>query len=760
MKRKKLILLIISLATVLAAVIFAAAYFITQRVSYDATIKTPGLNGPITIQRSKNGTPLIEAHSKEDIYLALGYLHAQDRFIVLEYFRAIATGSISSIIDDDGAKLEKIVNIAGIRSRAEKIAAELEAPYSEMLNAYARGINLIRHQWFHSSISQRDWTSKDVIAILLLREWGHAFLQNRELFFPVPQQKNKWALHEIIPKDLLKAYDESETPSIQLLLEIRRLVEQYIGTFCEGFAFALPAGTSPRELVRSAFSLNSSMNIYPGWYPVKIKFGDINIFGISQAGLPFIFEGNSQNISFYGFNLNTDTQDFFVEKTRDTNGILKYLSAAGWREFKSLREPAFGFENTERHDVVWHTDNGPLLSNLFGKNMESEISISMKYVLPDKSYIISLFDIPFSESIETAVKSVRRVNSLPRVYLFTSSTQTVKTYSGMMPRRPQSAAVLKKGLWNGWQGSLDLSAYQSRDMRKAVTGSSFLQDAPPMLRNYSNINETRYQRLANLLMKQRITITDKKIQKILKDVYSLRAEKFTPEFIKLLQPNPVTSARLTRIYFKEWNFSMERKEVAPLIFERLLYNYISETVSDELPFLKKQIDIHFHLLEDNFHKMLTAKGSMFFDDQYTENIENREAIFDRAFLKTMRWLSRQQGPIMDSWRWGKIHRGHYRIPIEEKTLSSRYIYEINDIALDGSSGTIFNGSSHKDLTPGCSTAVVGILDNRTVKVAVDFAYSVNPMSQFYYGREISPKFHDLTKAANEHKAILVPIEKK
>ena len=115
---------------------------------------------------------------------------------------------------------------------------------------------------------------------------------------------------------------------------------------------------------------------------------------------------------------------------------------------------------------------------------------------------------------------------------------------------------------------------------------------------------------------------------------------------------------------------------------------------------------------------------------------------------------------MDSWRWGNLHRGHYRIPIEEKTLSSRYIYEINDIALNGSSGTIFNGSSLKDLTPGCSTAVAGILDNSMVRVAVDFAYSVNPMSQFYYGREISQDFHDLTKTVNEHKTILLPAEKK
>lgn len=292
--------------------------------------------------------------------------------------------------------------------------------------------------------------------------------------------------------------------------------------------------------------------------------------------------------------------------------------------------------------------------------------------------------------------------------------------------------------------------------KKSIAGSSFHYDAPQIVKQYGNTREDRYLRLETMLKEEHGLITEKKIKTILKDIYSLRAEKFTPQFIKMLQPNPVTSARLTRVYFKDWDFSMKTDKVAPAIFERLMYNFIIETVKDELPFLMDDISKNYHLLEDNFFKMVTAKGSMFFDDVNTENIENREMIFDRAFLKSMRWLNRQKGPIMNDWHWGTIHRGHYRIPIEEKTLSSRYIYEVSDIPIEGSYGTIFNDSSNRNLKPECSTSILGFIDNEAINAALDFTYSVNPMSQFYYGRELIQDFKDLTATAVEHKTIINP----
>ena len=760
MTKKRLIFLLVPLVIVCAIAAVVVVYFVTQRVSYDSKITTPGLTGKIVIHRGEKGIPSIKAQSREDICFALGYLHAQDRFALLEYFRTITSGSVDTIIGPDGVILKRLVTAAGIRSTADAIAGELTSPHKEMLQSYARGINLIRHQWFqklHGTISQRDWNMRDVIAVLVLRDWVHAFLQNRELLFPVPLKKNKWKLQEIIPGQLIATYSEAEETPLRQLEKIRDILHRYIGPFNRGFAFSLPPYRNKKGLTRTALSLKSNMNIYPGWYPVHIVLGDIRIFGVTHAGLPFIYFGNNQNISFCGFNLNVDTQTFHTEQTRDFKGILRYLDTRGWQEFKSVKEPYFDSTKSHRHDVVWHSSNGPIMNAITGSSTENEITFSMKFISPDAGYIVSLLEIPFSENIEKAVQKVKGVTSLPRVYLFSGSRKTIKIFSGRMPLINPARPLFRRGTMNGWRGTMDLSAYQVRGFRQVIAGSSFMKDAPFALTLHGNNEKDRHQRLVSLLTKHKGVMPRSFIKKILQDIHSSRAERFLPHFIKMLQPNPVTSARLTRIYFKEWDFTADKNSVAPAIFERLMYNYITETVSDELPFLNRNIRRNYHLLEDNFYRMVTAKGSMFFDDTATENIESREFIFDRAFLKSMRWLNRQRGPIMNDWTWGSIHKGHYRIPIEEKTLASRYIYEISDRAISGTYGTIYNDSAGHSLVPGNNTSLLGVLDNEKIHAAADFSCSVNPMSQFYYGREQSPEFRDITIPKSRYKTVISPL---
>lgn len=247
---------------------------------------------------------------------------------------------------------------------------------------------------------------------------------------------------------------------------IKELLIKYIGPFNRGFAFAVKPKSNSKGITRTAFNLKSAMNIYPGWYPVHIIFGDIKIFGITQAGLPFLFCGNNQNISFFGFNLNVDSQSFYSEKIKDFQGIIRYLGARGWQEFKSVREPYFDGGHITRHDVMWHSDNGPILNNIWDSSSENETTLSMKYIKPDAGYIASLLDIPFSENIQTAQKKVMNINSIPRVYLFAGSNNIIKTFSGRMPLRGPTGNVLRIGPFSGWRGFMDLSRYSSRDFKK------------------------------------------------------------------------------------------------------------------------------------------------------------------------------------------------------------------------------------------------------------------------------------------------------
>jgi len=53
------------------------------------------------------------------------------------------------------------------------------------------------------------------------------------------------------------------------------------------------------------------------------------------------------------------------------------------------------------------------------------------------------------------------------------------------------------------------------------------------------------------------------VEAILYDNKSELAEKFIPAFMGILKDNPLTSSRLARIYFQEWDYSMDSGKVAP-----------------------------------------------------------------------------------------------------------------------------------------------------------------------------------------------------
>ncbi|HPG52694.1 MAG TPA: penicillin acylase family protein, partial [Spirochaetota bacterium] len=95
--KKKLIIAGIcaaAIALTVAAVLLVNHY--RGRISYAGTTRG-AVTADVVLERDINGTPLIQAKNFEDVYFAIGYLHAQDRYGQMEYFRAIAAAHTGDI---------------------------------------------------------------------------------------------------------------------------------------------------------------------------------------------------------------------------------------------------------------------------------------------------------------------------------------------------------------------------------------------------------------------------------------------------------------------------------------------------------------------------------------------------------------------------------------------------------------------------------------------------------------------------------------
>ncbi|MFB9724524.1 penicillin acylase family protein [Planobispora longispora] len=104
-------------------------------------LKVDGLAGKVTVYRDKNGIPHIYADSSEDLFLAQGYVHAQDRFFEMDFRRHVTAGRLSEMFGSSTLTEDKVIRTMGWRKVAEQELPLLAEETRHALDAYAAGVN-------------------------------------------------------------------------------------------------------------------------------------------------------------------------------------------------------------------------------------------------------------------------------------------------------------------------------------------------------------------------------------------------------------------------------------------------------------------------------------------------------------------------------------------------------------------------------------------------------------------------------------------
>jgi penicillin G amidase len=107
----------------------------------DGAIQIPGLGSSVTVLRDENGIVNIYADDPHDLFLAQGYVHAQERLWQMEVWRHISSGRLSELFGASTLSEDKFIRTLGWRGAAERDLAALSAGPRDALDAYAEGVN-------------------------------------------------------------------------------------------------------------------------------------------------------------------------------------------------------------------------------------------------------------------------------------------------------------------------------------------------------------------------------------------------------------------------------------------------------------------------------------------------------------------------------------------------------------------------------------------------------------------------------------------
>lgn len=457
MKKLGRILLRVALALVVIALLVGAAgtfYFksyIPKTVApksfpqIEGEIQVAGLDSAVDIYRDAMGIPHIYASTTHDLFFAQGYVHAQDRFWQMDFWRHIGSGRLSEMFGKGQVETDMFLRTLGWRQTAEAEYAAMSPEARAILDAYTEGVNayiqgreaveLSLEYLILTGLLNPDYTIEAWTPIHSLT-WGKAMAwdlggnmdaeieraillqtltpeQLADLFPPYPQDHP--VIVPTIGENAAKVPGSTfQVPSstfpvqrldFESLAEKLALLDAVLGPSGPGigsnsWAVAGKLTSTGKPLLANDMHLGIQMPSI--WYQVALHCQPrsdacpFEVTGFSFAGVPGVIAGHNDKIAWAYTNVGPDVQDLYIEKINPENPN-QYEVNGQWVDFETRQEiiqtggePVEMTVRISRHGPIISETYGPLKDEVDPKDPEAQPFVQRSGVELPEHYAIAL----------------------------------------------------------------------------------------------------------------------------------------------------------------------------------------------------------------------------------------------------------------------------------------------------------------------------------------------------------------------------------
>ncbi|SMX64324.1 penicillin acylase family protein [Brevibacterium antiquum] len=183
----KVLIRVLAAVLVLLLVITLLGVFLVRRSfpTTDGDMSLPGLNAEVSVTRDESGVPTVEASNSHDLFMAQGFVHAQDRFWEMDFRRHVTSGRLSELFGESQFSTDSFIRTLGWRKVAEAEVAALDDKTRAYYEAYAEGVNAYLHDKSPTEVSLEygvvglqaggveieEWTPVDSVSWLKAMAW-------------------------------------------------------------------------------------------------------------------------------------------------------------------------------------------------------------------------------------------------------------------------------------------------------------------------------------------------------------------------------------------------------------------------------------------------------------------------------------------------------------------------------------------------------------------------------------------------------------
>jgi len=465
----------------------------------DGDVQVVGFSAPVTVQRDAHGVPHIDAATQADLFMAQGYVTAQDRLWQMDTFRRNSEGKLAEILGHSLLKHDETQRVLQISVAAQRIYEHLPAQDRSCVDSYTRGVNLFIESHKDSlppefrllAYRPRPWTGVDTISVGLMmvqeldmhataklgRSHIEAKLHNPKLesdLYPVgswrdhPPTGTEVDWNAPSPQPPAPSDDDEDEPAKAQLApfsgtpeEMKALLALLGLPTCDGCAAGsnnwVVAGShtaSGKPLLSNDMHLGFSVPSI--WYMADLRAPGFHCAGVTLPGFPFVIAGHNEHVAWGFTALMADVQDLYVEKL-DGKGNYQAIDES-WKPLSVDHEVIHVRGGKDVTLDVASTDHGPIVDPILANESRT---VALKWNLYDPTLnVIPLYQMN-TASNWTEFSAALANWSWPAQNLVYSDDQGHIAYQaiGHVPLRPAGLmAVPIEDHTHEWQGYIPFDA--------------------------------------------------------------------------------------------------------------------------------------------------------------------------------------------------------------------------------------------------------------------------------------------------------------
>ncbi len=656
----------------------------------DGSLRLPGLLDGVKVYRDHWGVPHIYAENEHDLFLAQGFVHAQDRMWQMEFVRRMAAGRLSEVLGSASLAVDRWMRVLGLQRVSEQEVRLLDETEGPILSAYVSGVNaflqvgrlpvefsLLRYQ-------PEPWQMADSLSFVKILNWYLSGNWECELL--------RRQLVDRLGPELARELELGDEDSWPIVLDIPDLVglEKHLSRLARPFVGAGPGeGVGSNNWVLSgertttgkpilANDMHLSLMAPPLWYENHLAGGAYHLTGVSLPGSPLVVSGHNGRVA-WGFTAGfADTQDLYEERLRresgENGGAEQVWAAFGaeWYPVEVRQEAITVRGGSPEIQEVLITRHGPIINPLVPEETGEPLALHWTSLQAQAGLLTSLSKMNRANDC-LAFREATREWTGPVLNTVYADVEGNIAYSliGKVPLRQRGDGRMPAPGWDEayeWQGWIDFEdlPHHFNPAQGYVASANNRLAGPeyPHMIGCDFYTGDRAERISEMILaRQQVDIAY--VQRMQFDQLSPSAHSLAHIFRQGQALPELADRQIAPLVamLAAWDGFLTADSPAAAVYQvlnrQLLRLLLEHRLGDLLPrYIGKGPNDLFpdslwgYHAQEWLRKVLVQPQSKWYD---LGGGETREEVLAQALRRTLDFLQTELGPQPADWAWGRLH---------------------------------------------------------------------------------------------------------